>query len=168
MNLFTNRESKFWKCYETWSPMVAMLSFLIFGGGLIAHLTTIFEHSLPSLLQIVKQWMIFISPFAASILMAIIFLDGAKFKATKDPRDEPGRKYWSTQYSGKYLPAEIVILPGDIAALRNEALTIQLSTFTNYDCPKCGVTHAFKMDENETRICCFYGCSETIKNPSIS
>ena len=165
MNLFTNRESKLWNCYETWSPVITIPSFSIFCGDFIARLTTIFEPSLPSLVQLVQQWIMFLAPFATSILVAIIFLDNVKFKATKDPRDEPGRKWWSTQYSGRYLPTEIVILPSDIAALRNEALTIQLSTFKNHECPKCGVTHAFKVHEHETRTCCFYGCSETIAPP---
>ena len=168
MNQLRNRESRFWKCYETWSSIIGITAGTFLFGGFIANLTTIFEPSLPRLAQVVQQWMILVSPYAVTILIAIIFLDKFKFKATNDPRDEPGRKWWSKKYSGRFLPDEIVILQGNVVAQRTEALTLQLCTFTNHQCPKCSVTHAFKIDENTSRKCCFYGCQEIIHNPSIS
>jgi|SaaInl3SG_22_DNA_1037383.scaffolds.fasta_scaffold12049_3 hypothetical protein len=168
MNPFTNRESKFWKLYEACSPYIALVSFVIVAGEIMADVILIFEPSFPNIIEPTQKWITILSPYFISILFGIIILDGVKFKLTNDPRDEPGRKWWSARNSGKHLSSEIVILPNDISALRNAALNIQLCSFVNIKCPKCGVTHAFKIDEIEARICCFYGCREIIPNPKGS
>ena len=162
MSFIKNRDSKLWEIYDSWSKKIGVFCASLFLSDVILKLTSIFEPSFPIIVQLIHGWLMIITPYCKTLLLAIIFLDSFKFACTKDPRDEPGRNWWSTKHAQRYLSSEIIIFPDNNPVERNESSSLLLCSFTNVDCPKCGVTHAFAVDCNETRICCFYGCEQIV------
>jgi len=160
----TNRNSGWWKLYEVVSPYIVFLFFgFLFGvfTGIASVIIKMWLGDHPYH-ELILHWMGIYSPFFVGCLTCVMLIDLAKFRLTGDPRDKPGRKWWSREYAQRFLPNEVILMPGDHIVRVSEAADLQIAVMSITNCSKCDVTHAFGVEETAPRTCLLYGCGATV------
>ena len=143
-----NRNHTIWKMYEYITAFIGwvmlfslILSFYNAIASSIGWYTIFYEYN---------TW--FFYTFVGSLVWIKKF-DIIKYRITRDPRDEPFRKWFSFKYAQKYKPNEIIFTPNEwehkdgISNIRT--------------CPKCNYSQYTNVLKD--KICCnIYGCKEMI------
>lgn len=153
----TDRDSGWWRFYESASAPFGCFTLII----LLLYLWNGVAPQLgqPLILSPVSDYFF---PLMISFISWILFGDKIKYRLTKDPRDEPRRKWFSFKNAQKFLSHEVVILE-DNNVVRSAPETTQLiKSLAVTQCPKCDVMHAFGANETNPRTCVFYGCGESV------
>ncbi len=162
MRWLVDRNSRWWQFYEATSPWAAAFFVAIFLGEFTGFIDLVLSETAYSIKF--NAWIEEFKPFLLHPLLVIIGLDYFKFKITGDPRDQVSRKYWSVKNAQRYLPNEVVMMPGNHLVEVSTAVNLQIAAMPIVTCPKCSVIHAFNSDETDSRTCIFYGCGEPISN----
>ena len=98
-------------------------------------------------------------PYVLVGMICLWTIDFFKFCFTRSPRDNPFRKWLSFKWAQKFKPNEVIVLP--------HGYTGDQSDLNLTSCPKCQVTHGFRQDETESRICQFNRCGEKVAPPPV-
>lgn len=149
----TKREHWFWNAYEvttTLAGLLFMAATALFVWNLLA--TAL---GWPTVLADKATWIVGTALGAAVWVMKADIL---KYKITRDPRDEPSRKWVSFKYAKKYLPNEVIFVPDGYEGDRSDLKITR--------CPKCHAFHGFMAEDLAPRKCRYYGCGEMVPPPS--
>lgn len=139
------RHHTFWRWYEIltavigWTAIPTML--LVFWNGFAPVL------GWPEVLADQTAWL---WGYLGAALTWIFKADIFKYRMTRDPRDHPGRKWWSFKHAQQFRPGERIFVEraGD---LRPGSLVAR--------CGTCHQVHGYPAEQAGTRqICGVYGC----------
>lgn len=137
----------FWKDYESITA-IAGLGFLI--TLIWTLLEAIFPDMMPTwpLMGEARYWL-------SGCLIWIIIADNIKCYITRDPRDQPFRKWWTFRNAK----------PQKFIMLKQGQRPSNISSMITAECPSCGVLHGFERSDLKTRLCGHEGCEEIIRAP---
>lgn len=137
----------FWKDYERVTAIAGW-------GFLITLIWTLLEAIFPGMMLTwplmgeARYWL-------SGFLMWIIIADNIKYYITRDPRDQPFRKWWT--FRNVKTPTFIIV--------KQRQNPSHISNLITAECPSCGALHGFERNDLETRLCGHGGCDEIIHAP---
>lgn len=145
-----SRNHPLWRWYERLTALI--------GWAALPVIALVFWNKIAG----VSGWPVYLddySTFLWSYLGAaiawIIKADVIKYRVTRDPRDDPFRKWYSFKHAQKFKPGERVFV-------RNEGFKIGPGSLIA-KCKECGHVHGFPEDQaNTTHDCGIYACKGVI------
>lgn len=140
-----------WKVYEYVTALIGWTFLVVLTAYFWNSIATLFEW--PTIYADRSEWYY---GLLGGCIAWIIKFDFFKYRMTRDPRDEPIRKWFSFKYAQRFKPSEVLIVPDGYAGDRKD---LKLTK-----CPKCFVWHGF-LNHEDSRQCEFYGCSQKVEAP---
>lgn len=142
------------KYYDHWFWRVYEYTAAVAGWGLLVTLPwMVLEWFLPALMP---EWPLVGSAhdWLAGCIVWIIKADTLKYRITKDPRDEPIRKWFTFRNARS---RKVIMLRKGVNSSQTRVITTV--------CPFCDVLHGFEKSDKEQRICGYENCKAVVSAP---
>jgi hypothetical protein len=147
-----SRSHDFWRWYE-------LLTATVGWAGLASFLVVFWNQTttVTGLPQLLPDWSAWLWGIMATAVAWIWKADRLKYKFTKDPRDEPFRKWGSFKHAQRFMPGERVFL-------REQGVNLVHGCGAAIaQCPTCSHVHGFAPNDiGAEHKCGIYGCEGTI------